>query len=58
MAYKCGKCLDEVKMVRLSDDRTKWLCDKCYFDKPIKCVKINSNGYNQTKTSSRQHSEK
>ena len=46
MAYKCDKCLREFGSVRLSDDRTMWQCDDCYFDKPKKSVKIKTNDSN------------
>lgn len=36
MRYTCGQCKRPAKTVRDKDH--KWVCDSCYFDKPVKSM--------------------
>ena len=48
MAYRCGKCQKEVKVVRLNDEHNAWICDKCYFAKDKSSVIIKGNALYKT----------
>jgi ribosomal protein L37AE/L43A len=38
--YTCGKCKEKTGVIYLVNK--KWLCDKCYFEKP-EIVKLNDS---------------
>ena len=35
MKYICNKCRRETKLIRTNDEKTAWICDKCFFSKSV-----------------------